>query len=331
MKRIFFLPLFISVHFLSGETPALHFVNGGSTSIFQPIHDGKDTLMSENIFLLNQQIKIDVFPGYAVVRADYWFNNPSDKEMRFEVGFPSCTVSASDCDEFYWLRIMLNNNAPFAPQLITTDSLERKDNRKLLNSPPHSSWHVWETTFPPGVTEVSMNYGVKTDAQLIANNDTLKGYAMRYSFSNYRYWKNAAATGELWMRMNGGYTTRDVLGLLPDKKFLAGNSILHAAMNDVINDSAHEVLLWYRRLDDTPVIPSQVNWETQFYKVNSWVVNEKILRTLSPFSATDYEGKAFDHEVKSASTWLRWSVIISIIIVAGFLLLFIYSGRKKAA
>jgi hypothetical protein len=173
---------------------------------------------------------------------------------------------------------------------------------------------------------------VKTsDAELLINKDPLEGNAFQYSFSNYQWWGSGKENGEIWLRMNDGYTTKDILGLLPDKKFLAGNSIVHAAMKDVASDSGHKIVLWYRKLNDAVIIPSHVNWEKGFYKVNNWVVNEKILATLSPFSATDYEGKAFLREAQAPSSLLRWPLIAGVAILAIFLLLFIYTRRKKAA
>jgi len=300
------------------------------TSIFQPVV-AEDTAAAGMISILNQEIKVDVFQGYVVVHADYWFNNPTKENVTLLTGLPSCYDKNDDCTNYYWMRIRINNGAPSTSTLLSTDSIEHFKGKKVLQDNKNAWWQTWTTTFQPGVTEVTLNYGIATGAEFSSNGATIKGNALIYGFSSYGWWGTGAGHGDVWMRMNDGYVTKDILGLLPDKKFLGGNSIVHAAMKDVMNDSAKEILLWYRKLDDTPIVPSHVNWETQFFKVNQWVVNEKILATLSPFSATDYEGTAFQHEVKSASGLLRWSVILTVILITVFLLLFIYSDRKKSA
>src|SRR4026209_838961 len=141
-------------------------------------------------------------------------------------------------------------------------------------------------SFQPGISEVSLNYGVKTSGaklKLATTSDSIERNAFGYSLSNYPEWGSGKENGEIWMRLNDGYITRDILGLLPDKKFLGGNSIVYAAMKDVVNDSAQIVVLLYRNLDEAARIPSNLSWERDFFKVNNWLVNEKILATLSPF------------------------------------------------
>ncbi|HYV92278.1 MAG TPA: hypothetical protein VE978_10860 [Chitinophagales bacterium] len=352
MKRIFLLFVLMLIEFVVKASSPLQFIGAGSVSIFQPVF-ADDTLVSKKIYLLNQQIRIDVYRGYAVVRADYWFNNSSDATVFLPVGFPSCpggffqnkNSGEQNCSELYWLRIMINNGAPFAASVLTNDSLllkrspgQKNSGSKILfqrnpfgEKEKYSSWQTWNISFLPGVSVVSLNYGVKTgDVELLINKDSIQGNALQYSFSNYKWWEGGKENGEIWMRMSDGYITKDILGLLPDKKFLGGNSIVHAAMKDVVNDSAQRIVLWYRKLDDATVIPSHVNWERNFFKLNDWITNKKILATLSPFSATDYEGKAFMQEEHSASSLLWWSAIAGIVIVAVFLLLFIYADRKKA-
>ena len=329
MRKNLLVLTLMMVRFAVSASSPLQIIGAGTASIFQPILS-EDTIQSQKISLLNQQIKFDVFQGYVIVRADYWFNNSSDTTIYLLAGLPLCKNPVeANCSELYWLRIMINNGAPQAASVLTNDSLIQKNLHgqkisavSILHGEKYPSWQTWGITFLPGVTEVSLNYGVNTsDAKLMTGKDSMVGNAFRYSFSNYQWW-NSVERGEIWLRMNDGYVTKDILGLLPDKKFLAGNSIVHGTMKDVMNDSAHEILLWYRKLDDAPIIPSHVNWEAQFYKVNDWVVNEKIIATLSTFSATDYEGKAFQHEVQSTSALLQWSVIASVILVIAFLLLF---------
>lgn len=330
MKIIFFTAFFISllIHVSAGVEWGI--TNPGVTSIFQPVLV-EDTAAARMISILNQEIRIDVFQGYVVVRADYWFNNPTDENITILTGLPSCYDKADDCTNYYWMRIMINKSAPTAPSLLSLDSIEHPKGKKVLQDGQNTRWQTWITTFQPGVTQVTLNYGIATGAEWNKNGTTTKGNAFIYRFSSYTWWRTDANHGEMWLRMNDGYVTKDILGLLPDKKFLAGNSIVHAFFKDVVNDSTQAILLWYRKLDDAAIVPSHVSWEKQFYNVNGWVVNEKILATLSPFSATDYEGKAFQHEVKSASALLRWSLIAAVVIVAVFLILFIYSYKKKTA
>ncbi len=323
MKKLLFLNLLLLNIAVRAYT-SQNIIQGGTTSIFQPVY-AADTANSKALSIINQQIRIDVFQGYAVVRADYWFNNSSDKEVSFPAGFHSCNKAAAGCDEFYWLRIMVNSGAPFAAHNI--DSVLAG---KLVAAGDRTS--AFNLTFIPGVTEISVNYGIKTaGALLITGRDSISGNAFRYIANGYQWWDNGENKGDLWIRMNGGYTTKDVIGLLPDKMFMGGNTVLHAYLKDVLNNSSDAVLLWYPNIDSTPASLSQVSWETQFYKVNGWKVNEKIMATLVPFSANDFEGKDMNKEAKKDSSLLTWSAIGGGALISIFLLLFIYAEKRRPA
>src|ERR1700733_5953497 len=92
MKKNLLLLALIVTRFTVGANSPLPVTGSATVSIFQPIFSD-DTLASRKISLLNQQIKIDVFQGYASVRADYWFNNPSETTVLMLTGLPSCTSS----------------------------------------------------------------------------------------------------------------------------------------------------------------------------------------------------------------------------------------------
>src|SRR5437879_3143562 len=107
MKKFLFLFVWITVRFAANANSPLHFINAGSASIFQPIFAADDTTLSQKIYLLNQEIKVDVFQRYIVVRADYWFNNSSDATISLFVGFPSCKNPGDEtCSNLYWLRVL---------------------------------------------------------------------------------------------------------------------------------------------------------------------------------------------------------------------------------
>src|SRR4029079_4109717 len=72
-------------HVYASELP---FIKGGCVvSIFHP-ESHKDSSLLKTISIFNEQIKVDVFEGYAVVNANYWFNNSSQHKNGLTVVIP---------------------------------------------------------------------------------------------------------------------------------------------------------------------------------------------------------------------------------------------------
>jgi len=181
-----------------------------------------------------------------------------------------------------------------------------------------------------GVTEVTLYYGVKTgEAKFISGEKTFSQNCFQYKFENDQAWKQADEKGEIWFRMNSGYITKDIFGLLPDKKFIAGNSILHAWKKDVSQDSSNKVLIWYRRLDSIPFNAGRTSWEMKYSNLNLWNPDEKTLRTLQPFTANDFEGKQLQQEINQSNTLLRWKWIAGIIVGVVVVLAFVFAEVRK--
>lgn len=283
---------------------------GGTVSMFQPL-DAADTLKTKLISIYNQQIKVDLFDGYAAVNAKYWLNNSSEKNIQLIVGLP---VKSDDFSDIYFLRVSINNQSPFSPR----DSLSKRD------------WQFWEINFLPGVTEVDLYYGVKTEGAFIQDGDKkFIGNCFRYDFLKDNYWSDNPRRGEIWFRMNGGYITKDILGLLPDKKFLGGNSIVHTWKENIVTDSSQEVVIWYRELDSIPFHAGRISWEMKFSNLTGWNPDEKILKTLHSFTADDFYGKQFQQEINNEQTISRWNWIAGVIIIVVVLISFVYIEMKN--
>jgi len=263
--------------------------------------------------IFNQEIKVDLYSGYAAVSADYWIDNSSEKNIQLAVGLPQ-EGNQESFSAFYWLRIVINHQEPFA----VTDTMIG------------SHFKVWTVNFQPGVTEVNLFYGIRTDeASLSTGEKSIRGNCFRYDFYNDHFRKTDSERGEIWLRMNDGFTTRDVLGLLPDKKFLGGNSILHAWVKDEATDTSSQVLLWYRSIDSLPLNVSSISWEMKYNDLKQWNPDEKILRTLSAFSATDFEGKMLEEEREHAQTIIRLKWLTGLFFASVIIAAFIWSQRRK--
>ncbi|MCY7411370.1 MAG: hypothetical protein LH473_13940 [Chitinophagales bacterium] len=280
---------------------------------FQPVFIN-DTAAVHQLVLSKQEIKIDVFPGYAAVRIEMLFINSTDKNIDLSVGFPLCNAdsnSKTDCRNLYWVRLSISGALAIAPQLSYSND---SSNQMLFNTKNQKlNWQYWNIHFQPGATQMVLNYGIKTsDVQLQTNAKPIEGNGFQFSFLPDNFWNSKNCEKKIWLRMNGGLLTADIMGLRPDSTFLAGNSIVYGDLSNEKND----LIFWYRKTSDFKT--SSVSWEMKYAKLKSWVVNEKIIATLTSFSASDWEGKKFEKQQSDVAKvkWLNWAIGGMLVLIA---------------
>lgn len=284
---------------------------GGRTSIFMPLTQ-EDSLTAASLELFKQEVKVDLYDGYAAVNAIYWFNNASDRIIEIKVGFPSASQGKKYSSK-YWIRYHVNNGQPF----VAHDTLLE------------TQWLWWKLSFQPGVTEVKLYYGVATDgAMLQTANRTFRQNCLQYDAGQDRKWKGSGA-GDIWIQMNDGYTTQDIMGALPALIFQGGSAMLHVNAADLINDSTRQLLIWYPALDSNHTNIHRISWEQKFNHLSMWNPDKKTLTTLTPFYADDFEGKKKSEELDRAHAIEMWKKVAGLLILVLVIGSFIFSELKS--
>ena len=275
--------------------------NGNYASMFHPATTS-DSVKADSLTIIDQKIKVDLFPQYAVLYADYWINNPDEESKLIIVGYPEKDMTR------YWFRVYVNKGGPFEPPV-------QEDDTAGINSSPMRKWQV---NFLPGVTQVSISFGLSTLDSTGIN-------SFRYHFN--QIW-NGKGKGEIWLRMNGGLTTSDIISLFPEKNFYAGNSLVHGFIQQLA-DSAGELIIQYRQPDSSGIILSRVQWELLSRKLGFWNPDEKTLATLQPFhlksEVTPAERNENPEFISKKISWIIGIVVVIAILSASF---FITRKRK---
>jgi hypothetical protein len=285
---------------LSGTSHAGATGESGRTSVFVPLTI--DYAAPEALVLIDQKWKADLYDGYAAVSATYWFSNSSDAALELIVGFPGQLAGASYPAK-QWLRIQVGGSAPFAAR----------------DSVFEVSWQCWTMKFQPGVTEVQVFYGLKTEAGAATENSHSNGgNSIQFDVGAGQYWK-AKPAGELWIQMNGGYTTADIGEVNPAGAFLGGNAILYAGISDLMGDSTRVAGVRYRTLDSVAANLYRISWESKFSQLSKWNPDEGTLSTLDSFvvhtARNGYQDS--NHRSKSLRRW-KWfaGISLSMLIIA---------------
>jgi hypothetical protein len=224
------------------------------------------------------------------VNAVYGFNNSASVSKTVLAGF-----EADSLKKFY-IRIYVAHQ----PTLAARDTL----------LPSGKTFQYFPLTLQPGVTEVNVFYGLNTArARYQKGGKIVSGNCFRYRFTGNQIGKAGAATGDLWFRMNDGYTTAAVTGLYPDKVFRGGHSLLHSSLGGPSAEPVNEILLWYHRLNSYSVNLYRISWESKFNELKRFLPTEKTRATLSDFSAVKFSAAGeteLDEEADHAVSWPKW-------------------------
>lgn len=281
----------------AGNLNSGSFEGGAVTSVFIPLTQS-DSVAATTIDLIRQEVKVDLSDGYAAVCGTYWFNNPSEKNIELKVGFPA-TLKGLKFSAKHWLRYHVNDHEP----LIAKDTLLGKH------------WQWWSLTFQPGATEVKLYYGTGTEGGELHSGSSMQlQNCFRYDLLPDHFWNHTAA-GNIWIQMNDGYTTADILGVLPAENFKGGSAILHLNVSDLENDSSGQLVIWYPVLDSNRISIGRVSWEQKFNHLAVWNPDEKTLATLSPFHADDFDGQKKDAELAGYHSLIKWSWLAGLLVV----------------
>ncbi len=239
MKKIF--PLLIIIAFYNvivfSNIAMPGFWNTGSGRNFVPfflddsIHFGK-------IQMKKEQITINLYKGYAVVKGDYFMFNPYEEDITMRTGYPVNALFFQDdvhsvhFNELSEIRLLIDGK-PYQVKTLT-DYLNSKNemddfysNAKIKNwynkiESQINNWYVWETTFKAkAITRLTTYYIVNTNNAVLR-----KGYSINrscgftYILETGEAWGKNIEEGKIIIHLSDKLTFADIEGILPSGIFL---------------------------------------------------------------------------------------------------------------
>lgn len=210
---------------------------GGAGTFF--LYYPEDSAAFQQVQMVQELVKVQLYPGFAVVKGVYQMHNPTDETITMRVGYP---VNASyDASDDGWLReIRFNDLYSLRVRVrgkpVAFDKVSDMDD-----------WYVWETTFSPGdITTIEVDFIVPAnDARVLEGYSSRDVNAFIYLVESGATWKQPIGKGTIIIQMMDGLTLDDVKGIAPSDYFLA-------------NDSLHLLVWTFENLsptgDDNPII-----------------------------------------------------------------------------
>lgn len=242
MKKIFPLLIILAFYnvivFPNAAMPG--FWNTGSGRNFVPfflddsIHFGK-------IQMKKEQITINLFKGYAVVKGDYFMFNPYEEDITMRTGYPVNGLFFQDdvysvhFNELSEIRLLIDEK-PYQVKTLA-DYLNSKNemddfysNAKIKNwynkiENYINNWYVWETTFKAkAITKLTIYYIVNTNNAVLRKEYSVnKSCGFTYILETGEAWGKNIEEGKIIIQLFDDLTVEDIEGIITSGIFLTDN------------------------------------------------------------------------------------------------------------
>lgn len=296
------------------------FGNAAMPGLWQTGHGGRfiplfkdDSLHFGKIQMQKELVLIDLFPGFAAVKGEYWMYNTTDQPITLRVGYPingrydAALVENVMFNDLHQLRAKINGQGVRILKAADYDSLELNDPTEAEN------WYFFTCVFPSKqLTKISVYFLTNnSEAKLGRGYGRDKGNAFAYILETGRAWAGKIEKGEVLIRLNKGLSLDYFRGVYPVNTLVGDDHHLKFAFTNLEPDSSDNILLWY-----TPDMPKGFNFQsvsnaaTEYYRqLDIFPVAEFARNDFKKITKDDFE----PHD--SGLTWL-WVVLIGIVVMA---------------
>lgn len=206
------------------------YINTGGGQTIEPVNK-KDQRVIEQIQMVSEIVKVNLYPGFAVVKGEYHMLNTANRPVKIQVGYPpnrSFFRSSTDT------RItfgdinppQISNKKAISPfsgvdqlKVLVADQEIATSNKVITNNSNKSVWGVWDLEFVPGQeTVVTVYYMVSTKGYIHEGYfGSKKAQLFTYVLESGQIWRDLIKQGTILISLKGDLGSNDIWGVLPSK------------------------------------------------------------------------------------------------------------------
>jgi hypothetical protein len=292
----------------------------------------EDAPFFQKIQMQREVVSIDLYPGFAVVKGQYWMHNPLDTTVRIRTGYPTNQVIDYDgkdsnrmeigFDSLYKVRVLING---VEKSLLDYDDADAQ------------KWRIWETNFAADTTTlIEVYFLVRTSNSQVINGsskETLEGFI--YVLETGSLWKQPIESGEIRIQFRGTMQLTDIHGVYPDSVFKIhqdGTFYLYEFENLSPTKDDNIAIVAYPR---SPVDFEKILSLSEHYFRDADKTSERKVkkRLMSPHKFKDPFDLSISH-LSEARNIMQWFLIIgggTLILCTLFLFRIMMQRRKEKA
>ncbi|MBX7226199.1 MAG: hypothetical protein K1X55_09210 [Chitinophagales bacterium] len=203
--------------------------NAGGTGGFS-LYFPEDQAAYKKIQMKEEKVSIELFPGYAVIMADYQMYNSSDSIVTIKAGYPVNAFYHSNnqsnkvgvyFDSLYLFKAWVNDTLAKLSILATPDN-NRQSFVGFSNTDNIGKWYWWSASFPPKTTtKISVFFVVNTNDASIRRGYTVRKYnAFVYVVESGSIWQPPIEKATFNVFLGKGVKKRNIHGTIPESGFV---------------------------------------------------------------------------------------------------------------
>lgn len=300
---------------------------GGEIQLFYP----QDSIALVNIQMQSEQITIQLYEGFAVVRGEYFMYNHSDSALHLHTGYPINHYYDHEdfhitTDSLHALQVFVNEQEMQVGSLAQDPELHDK----AYNL---SNWYVWETEFAPRkITKITIFYIVNTNQATVRqgyNLDRVQGFA--YLLESGQGWAKKIDKGRVFVQLMQDLTLESIQGIKPDSVFRADSSrkALFFYFSDLEPTPNHNIYIRYSTQKEDFDMQAVLNNAQNYYeKIKQVKIPETYSPALPPFYPPDLL-KVYDKSGGGMLQIIAMALGIPILLIILLIILIVWLVRRR--
>jgi hypothetical protein len=287
------------------------FANSAMPGLWQAGANGKfiplfasDSIYFGKIQMQHEQILVNLYPGFAVVKGEYYMYNNTNEAINMHVAYPkqarfSDTMVQNVIPSYIDALKVLVNDSPtdlMRKKDAAFDTMMYKPDRQMVaitTEQDYENWFVWEMTFAPkAFTKITVYFLTdNSHAKLSRGYSRDKGSAFTYVLESGRAWGGSIDSGKICIQLKEGLTTKDVKAILPYNTLKGDDThLLYQFVNKEPTEKDN-LLIWYKESAqdssfENKIVPDAAKY---FAEIDGFDVAAFSNVSLVPLQLNDFE------------------------------------------
>jgi hypothetical protein len=315
------------------------FGNAAMPGLWSTGHGGRfiplfkeDSLHFGKVRMQRELVMINLYPGFAAVKGEYWMVNDTDEPVDMRVGYPvngrydQQEVNNVMFQDLYKLTVLVNDQ-----QVNVTQPSQGYDSvYRVIDKMQMENWYYWRCTFAPkSTTKITVYFLTNNNESTLRQGYAREnGNAFAYILETGRAWGGVIEKGEVLIKLNEGLELDDMRGVYPTNTLFGDDKHLQFAFTNLEPDSGDNILLWYDRVKEGFDFKQVENDATKYFAA------------LDAFPVKEFDASGFkkinkdDFEPHDSGVTVFWVLLVAVVVfglaVLGVVIYFIYRLVKRS-
>ncbi|MDN3605305.1 hypothetical protein [Kaistella yonginensis] len=329
-----FLIFYGNILHANATQPGIWSAGGTTFTMLYP----EDSATFKKVQMQSEQIFIQLYKGFAVVKGVYFFKNHSNEKLNFKMGYPVNGIYSGGAQSLNQINIDSLSAFKIYADQIPLAVLKEPQEEYVGNFQSFSdNWKVWEMTFEPNqIKKVEVFFIVSTNDGSVSRGYNKEHYnAFLYLLESGSVWKNPIEKGSFYIQLRDGLSEKDIHGLSDSFNFQynAANKVFSGFKNNFSPTPTDNLAVTYlERLelfDFTTILKNQKNYETVMEEFSKMALSKLVYEKFeaqNPYEISSSLLSYLPAAIMFVVFGLPWILLGLIVIFVGY---FFYKKIKK--